>query len=435
MGTIKLHKESVVVADIALGMGTVAQIRGTQDELNASHIPFDATKSVTDELNLKESASSVDAKLALKAELAGLATQLFNVAVAVDPSHAVDKAQFDAAIALLAPTTYVDSELTLKADKTNVLELDNLDAFAPVSDYQPSTKKYVDDTLIGIGAGDMTKAVYDNNDDGYVDSTAGVGKSAELMGISTHDQVMRLSQSNVTDCNILTTFGIFIGNDVINAPQLGLIGLEQLYFSGGRAQRCLAFSTRQWYYRDYNDSSTTWSAWRIMDGSDRLPFTGGVMTGPIDLTQDISLRGMLGPQAYDLVSMGSAGPLFNGQGLGATFGGYLNFSTSIPTTDIAQGTAVNEMTRKDYVDGVNTTQDATIAGKELALGNPTADGMALMSTVAGVRSWAVAGNPLAVISDIATEVGSDRIINMVSLTQAEYDTLTPVATTMYIITD
>jgi len=171
MGTIRFTKEGGVVADLVFGMGTVTQSRGVQEQINASHIPFDATKSVADELNLKENIVDIDAKLALKAELAGAIAQVFSVAPATDPAHAVDKAQFDAALALLASITYVDGELLLKADKTNVLELDNTDVFAPVSDYQPSTKKYVDDTLIGIGAGDMTKAVYDNNNDGYVDST------------------------------------------------------------------------------------------------------------------------------------------------------------------------------------------------------------------------------------------------------------------------
>lgn len=34
-----------------------------------------------------------------------------------------------------------------KADKTNVLELDNTDAFNPDADYEPATKKYVDDNI------------------------------------------------------------------------------------------------------------------------------------------------------------------------------------------------------------------------------------------------------------------------------------------------
>lgn len=37
-----------------------------------------------------------------------------------------------------------------KADKTNVLELDNTDAFTPDADYEPATKKYVDDNIPAI---------------------------------------------------------------------------------------------------------------------------------------------------------------------------------------------------------------------------------------------------------------------------------------------
>jgi hypothetical protein len=39
-----------------------------------------------------------------------------------------------------------------KADKSNVLELDNTDEFTPTADYHPATKKYVDD-VSGGGAG------------------------------------------------------------------------------------------------------------------------------------------------------------------------------------------------------------------------------------------------------------------------------------------
>lgn len=35
-----------------------------------------------------------------------------------------------------------------KADKTNVLELDNTDVFTPTLDYHPATKKYVDDFIV-----------------------------------------------------------------------------------------------------------------------------------------------------------------------------------------------------------------------------------------------------------------------------------------------
>lgn len=45
-----------------------------------------------------------------------------------------------------------DQDLSTLALKTNVLELDNTDAFTPVGDYHPATKKYVDDAIVGGGS-------------------------------------------------------------------------------------------------------------------------------------------------------------------------------------------------------------------------------------------------------------------------------------------
>jgi hypothetical protein len=54
-----------------------------------------------------------------------------------------------------------DQDLSSLALKSNVLELDNTDVFTPDEDYEPATKKYVDDNSGGGGSGDMTKVVYD----------------------------------------------------------------------------------------------------------------------------------------------------------------------------------------------------------------------------------------------------------------------------------
>ncbi len=66
--------------------------------------------------------------------------------------------------------------LSIKADKSNVLEKNNTEKFIPTSDYHPATKKYVDEKT--YNAAYMTKAVYDptgRNTDifGYVDSKIG----------------------------------------------------------------------------------------------------------------------------------------------------------------------------------------------------------------------------------------------------------------------
>jgi hypothetical protein len=60
---------------------------------------------------------------------------------------------------IVAPTTgpgrffqTPDVDLSAKADKTNVLELDNTTEFTPDADYEPATKKYVDDSLPADGS-------------------------------------------------------------------------------------------------------------------------------------------------------------------------------------------------------------------------------------------------------------------------------------------
>ena len=45
----------------------------------------------------------------------------------------------------------------------NVLTKDNETPYEPKGPYQPATKKYVDETVVAIGAADMTRAVYDPN--------------------------------------------------------------------------------------------------------------------------------------------------------------------------------------------------------------------------------------------------------------------------------
>lgn len=57
-----------------------------------------------------------------------------------DLSNYYDKDEVDALI----------PDVSDKADKTNVLELDNTTAFTPDADYEPATKKYVDDNGGGL---------------------------------------------------------------------------------------------------------------------------------------------------------------------------------------------------------------------------------------------------------------------------------------------
>ena len=72
----------------------------------------------------------------------------------------------------------------------------------------------------------------------------------------------------------------------------------------------------------------------------------------------------------------------------------------------------------------------------------TADGVARSITDGIVvnadinASAAIAQSKVANLSsDISTKVSGDGIENIVALTQAAYDALTPVATTLYVVTD
>lgn len=63
-----------------------------------------------------------------------------------------------------------ERELNLKANINDVLLLDNKNPYTPTSNYNPATKKYVDDAMASAGAGDMLKNVYDTNNNGIVDN-------------------------------------------------------------------------------------------------------------------------------------------------------------------------------------------------------------------------------------------------------------------------
>lgn len=64
---------------------------------------------------------------------------------------------------------------TNKADISNVLTKDQAEEYTPTGEYNPATKKYVDEKVLEVGAADMAKAVYDKNDNGIVDNSERLG--------------------------------------------------------------------------------------------------------------------------------------------------------------------------------------------------------------------------------------------------------------------
>ena len=69
----------------------------------------------------------------------------------------------------------LDTNLSAKANASAVLTKTNTTAFTPTADYQPATKKYVDDLASNKGGGDMLKSAYDANKDGVVNDSDKLG--------------------------------------------------------------------------------------------------------------------------------------------------------------------------------------------------------------------------------------------------------------------
>lgn len=93
-------------------------------------------------------------------------------------SEKADKTSVDAELEQKADKAIVDgvtAALEQKSNKTEVLTKTNTTEFTPTANYQPATKKYVDDNISAAGGGDMMKSVYDMDGDGIVDNAEKLG--------------------------------------------------------------------------------------------------------------------------------------------------------------------------------------------------------------------------------------------------------------------
>ena len=97
-----------------------------------------------------------------------------------------------------------------KADKTNVLELDNTGSFTPSADFHPSTKKYVDDTVgaleLGVdnlsGIGDVTITNVQDGEALVYDSVSGDWINSQVSGVQNIDAGSSTTVFSVADINI-----------------------------------------------------------------------------------------------------------------------------------------------------------------------------------------------------------------------------------------
>ena len=372
-GTVRFNKEGIVVADIVFGMGLITDSRGSQEQFNASHLPYSGSESVAAALGNRYTKDEIDIIAGLYARINGNSAEVFNVATGTGATHAVNKSQMEALFALGVTAAEV---LLVDGSSSSLI---------PTMDNQPANKKYVDDTVIAIGAGDMAKGIYDNNNNGIVDSTDAVGDPAALpLGKTPANQIMRLAQEQITDCDLIVDMGVYIGENVANAPASGWVLIEQYLLGNTKIQRCFAVDTGLETTRRFD---ATWELWEVSDGSNRLRKLGGVLHGDLvigngttgtrlairasstetarvdlqrqDATLDIgiaSVAGVLTLTQYDTDGVAVLGTVTIADG-------------NIAVSAVAP-TSAGHLTRKDYVDtAITDLTDAT----ELALADLSAN--------------------------------------------------------------
>jgi hypothetical protein len=100
--------------------------------------------------------------------------------------------------------------LDFKADKTNVLELDNTTSFTPTANFHPATKKYVDDEIGSLQIGidnldDISDVTITNVQDGeslVYDSASGDWINSQVSGVQNIDAGSSTTVFSVADINI-----------------------------------------------------------------------------------------------------------------------------------------------------------------------------------------------------------------------------------------
>ena len=128
---------------------------------------IEASADVTDAANVTAAGALMDSELTSEADVKALdqsvvsgASPTFGTANFTDATdkRLMTDAQ-EAVVNNTSGTNTGDQDLSGLALKSNVLELDNTDVFTPSADYEPSTKKYVDDKDLG-GFTEITAAAF-----------------------------------------------------------------------------------------------------------------------------------------------------------------------------------------------------------------------------------------------------------------------------------
>lgn len=180
-----------------------------------------------------------------------------------------------------------------KADTTSVLTKDNTDEFVPSGDYQPATKKYVDNIIIEAGAGDMLRSIYDSDNDGKVNSAVAAdsaGNAAKLGGQEPGHYAVKSETAPTSHAVNNTTYG---------AGSSSSYGHVRLSGSGGANDYVLTVGNTK-NTASLNDSSFLYC------GEHPLSFTGTVTGGPSGLLAGTIYYGVLKTESPSATSMSTS---------------------------------------------------------------------------------------------------------------------------------
>jgi hypothetical protein len=203
----------------SLDVNTVAKADGKVlkwDNANSEWVYFDITTLIHDDLGSSSTdlALSANQGRALNEGKIDTITEPVNGnLVKQDSTGAVE----DAGVAVndtgtttgdLWTGSKITSELSGKADKTNVLELDNTTAFTPDADYEPATKKYVDESIPTVPVDSVngeTGVVSLDADD--IDDSATAHKFVTADDLTNLGNLSGTNTGDETTASIKTTLG------------------------------------------------------------------------------------------------------------------------------------------------------------------------------------------------------------------------------------
>ncbi len=247
-----------------------------------------------------------------------------------------------------------DQDLSGLALKSNVIEKNNTEEFIPSTDYEPATKKYVDDSVGTGSSGDMLKSEYDSTGTGNKVDTAINAEKVNGLTVMT----------SVPAGAVFTDTTYLIGNG----------GLTQVNFTSVKDSKLAGIDDDA---NNYTHPSG--------DGNLHVPANGTNNSGKV-----LTASGTAGLYTWETPVTGITDHalLSNiGSNSHAQIDAHIANSNNphgVTSNDVGLGSVDNT---SDVDKPVSTQQAQAIGLKENSLGSPDTDGKALVSTTDGVRSW------------------------------------------------